>query len=141
MRGKVMSEESSGVGGVLYAGIDAGGTDFKCIVATGPDRVVAHAKIPVTYPETTLAACRDFFLEARAEYGDFASLGIASFGPVDLRRDSPTYGFITSTPKPHWADTNIVGYFRDTLSLPVRFDTDVNGALLAEQRWGAVQGL
>ena len=125
----------------LYAGIDAGGTEFKCILAAGPQRVLAHEKIPVTYPEATLAACRDFFLRAQAEHGSATALGIASFGPVDLRRDSPTYGFITSTPKPHWADTDLIGYFARTLGLPIRFDTDVNGALLAEQRWGAAQGL
>lgn len=124
-----------------YAGIDAGGTEFKCIVAGGPDEVLAHQKIPVTYPEATLEACRDFFLRAQAEHGNFAALGIASFGPVDLRLDSPTYGFITSTPKPHWVDTDLVGYFHQALGLPISFDTDVNGALLAEQRWGAAQGL
>lgn len=124
----------------LYAGIDAGGTEFKCIVASGPDRVLAHEKVPVTYPEATLTACRDFFLAARAQHGDFATLGIASFGPVDLRQDSPTFGYVTSTPKPHWTDTDVLGFFR-TLNVPVQFDTDVNGALLAEQRWGAAQGL
>lgn len=125
----------------IYAGIDAGGTEFKCIVASGPDQVLAHSKIPVTYPEATLDACRHFFLSAQAEHGDFESLGIASFGPVDLRQNSPTYGFITSTPKPHWTDTDLVGYFRRALGRPIRFDTDVSGALLAEQRWGAAQGL
>lgn len=125
----------------IYAGIDAGGTEFKCLVASGPEQVLAQAKIPVTYPEATLAACRDFFLRAQAEHGDCTALGIASFGPLDLRQSSPTYGFITSTPKPHWTDTDLVGYFGRTLELPIGFDTDVNGALLAEQRWGAVQGL
>src|SRR5690554_628873 len=108
----------------IYAGIDAGGTEFKCIVASGPDQVLAHSKIPVTYPEATLDACRHFFLSAQAEHGDFESLGIASFGPVDLRQNSPTYGFITSTPKPHWTDTDLVGYFRRALGRPIRFDTD-----------------
>jgi fructokinase len=125
----------------IYAGIDAGGTEFKCIVASGPEQVLAHEKVPVTYPEATLAACRDFFLRAQAEYGEIAALGIASFGPLDLRRDSPTYGFITSTPKPHWTDTDLVGYFHRALEWPIRFDTDVNGALLAEQRWGTARDL
>jgi fructokinase len=125
----------------LYAGIDAGGTAFKCIVATGPERVLALEKIPVTDPATTLAACREFFLRARQEHGEFAALGIASFGPVDLHKDSPTFGSITSTPKPQWANTNLVSYFRDALAVPVHFDTDVNGALLAEHRWGASRDL
>lgn len=126
---------------LFYAGIDAGGTEFKCVAATGPEQIIAHAKIPVTYPDATLAACRNFFIRAREEHGDFAAMGIASFGPVDLRPESSTYGYITSTPKPYWRDTDIVGYFRRELDLTIRFDTDVNGALLAEQRWGAAQGL
>lgn len=125
----------------IYAGIDAGGTEFKCLVARGPERVLAQTKVPVTYPGATLDACRDFFLAALAEHGPFAALGIASFGPVDLRRDSPTYGFITSTPKPNWTNTDLVGYFQRALELPIRFDTDVNGALMAERRWGAAQGM
>lgn len=125
----------------IYAGIDAGGTEFKCLVARGPEQVLSHTKVPVTYPGATLDACRDFFLGAQAEHGPFAALGIASFGPVDLRRDSPTYGYITSTPKPNWTDTDLAGYFQRALELPIRFDTDVNGALLAERRWGAAQGM
>lgn len=125
----------------LYAGIDAGGTEFKCILGSGPGQILAQTRIPVTYPDATLAACANFLRAAMVEHGVAAAMGVASFGPVDLRPDSPTYGYITSTPKPHWADTNIAGYFRETLALPVHFDTDVNGALLAEQRWGAAAGL
>ena len=29
-----------------------------------------------------------------------AAIGIGSFGPLDLRTGSPTYGYITTTPKP-----------------------------------------
>ena len=68
-------------------------------------------------------------------------MGIASFGPVDLQPRSPTYGFITSTPKPGWANVDIVGAARAALELPVGFDTDVNAAGLAEWRWGAARGL
>lgn len=39
----------------------------------------------------------------------FTSIGVASFGPVDLDPASPTYGFITSTPKPLWRYTDILG--------------------------------
>jgi fructokinase len=68
-------------------------------------------------------------------------VGIASFGPVDLRPESATHGHITSTPKPRWANVNIVGALRAALNLPVGFDTDVNAAALAEGRWGAARGL
>jgi fructokinase len=68
-------------------------------------------------------------------------LGIAAFGPLDPNPASPTYGRITSTPKPGWANIDFAGPVGRALSLPVYFDTDVNGAALAEGRWGAAQEL
>lgn len=68
-------------------------------------------------------------------------MGIASFGPIDLRKDSATYGHITTTPKAGWAYTDLVKPFRDGFGLLVGFDTDVNGAALGEQRHGAGKGL
>lgn len=68
-------------------------------------------------------------------------MGIASFGPLDLNPDSPTYGYLTTTPKPDWANTDIISPFKEAFNLPVGFDTDVNGAALGEARWGAAQGI
>ena len=125
----------------LYAGIEAGGTKFVCVVGAGPDDVRVQARIPTTTPEATLREALDFFREQRAQQGPLTAVGVASFGPVDLDPSSPTYGFITSTPKPGWARTDVVGPVRQALGVPVRFDTDVNAAALAEGRWGAAQGL
>ncbi len=125
----------------IFAGIDAGGTEFKCIVGTGPNDIRAFQKIPVTTPEQTLPLCVEFFKQAISEHGELSSIGVASFGPIDLHLASPSYGSITSTPKPHWANTPIVSVFEKALGVPVVFDTDVNGALLGEVRWGAAQGL
>ncbi len=69
------------------------------------------------------------------------AIGIGSFGPVDLQPGSPRYGFITSTPKPGWADTDVAGAIQRALGVPVGFDTDVNAAALGEWRYGAAQGL
>lgn len=125
----------------VYAGIDAGGTEFKCIVGRGPDDVLAMEKIPVAEPNVTLAACVAFFQRAVQAFGPLRAMGIGSFGPVDLDVCSPNYGFITSTPKIGWRNTDIVGYFKRSLQLDIVFDTDVNAALLAEQQWGSARGL
>jgi len=125
----------------LYAGIEAGGTKFVCVIGAGPDDVRVQARIPTTTPEATLREALDFFREQRARQGPLTAAGVASFGPVDLDPSSPTYGFITSTPKPGWARTDVVGPVRQALGVPVHFDTDVNAAALAEGRWGAAQGL
>jgi fructokinase len=82
-----------------------------------------------------------FFEEGVEHFGELSSIGIASFGPVDPRPDSPTFGYVTSTPKPGWANYDFVGAVRRAMDLPVGFDTDVNGAALGEWRWGAAQGL
>ncbi|MDW8326192.1 MAG: hypothetical protein RMK99_06465 [Anaerolineales bacterium] len=36
------------------------------------------------------------------------------FGPVDLNPRSPTWGYLTSTPKPGWANTDLAGPLRRT---------------------------
>jgi fructokinase len=54
---------------------------------------------------------------------------------------SRTFGYITTTPKPGWANVDIVGPIRQAFDIPVGFDTDVNGAALGEHRWGVAQGL
>ena len=125
----------------LYAGLEAGGTKFNCVVGAGPDDIRAETRIPTTTPEATLREALEFFRAQRATLGPLTAAGVASFGPVDLDPASATYGFITSTPKPGWAHTDIVGPVRQALVVPVQFDTDVNAAALGEGRWGAAQGL
>lgn len=125
----------------LYAGIEAGGTKFNCVIGTDPLNIVARTKIATTTPEQTLPQVRDFFLGHGVEPGQLAGLGIACFGPVDLHLGSPSYGCITSTPKPGWSNTEVAGYFSRELALPVKFDTDVNGSALGEHLHGAAQGL
>jgi fructokinase len=125
----------------LYGAIEAGGTKFVCIVGTGPSDVRDQIRLPTTTPEVTLRETLDFLRAAREREGKLAAVGIASFGPIDLRSDSSTFGFITSTPKAGWANVDVVGAVRDALGVPVGFDTDVNAAALGEWQWGAAQGL
>jgi fructokinase len=123
----------------LWGGIEAGGTKFVCAVGTGPDNLRAEVRFPTTTPEETIGQAIRFFQQQ--EKGPLTAIGIASFGPVDLNPDSPTFGYITHTPKPDWAHTDFAGRIRRALGVPVGFDTDVNVAALGEYRWGAAQGL
>jgi fructokinase len=127
----------------VYGTVEGGGTKFICAVADKQNNILREVRIPTTLPQPTLAACIDFFLQAQQDLGPISALGIACFGPLDPRPSSPTYGQILATPKPGWENADIVGVFRTTLGadLPIGFDTDVNGAVLAESRWGAGQGL
>ena len=123
----------------LYGGIEAGGTKMVCTVSSGPDHVVSEERFPTTTPEETIQKIIAFF-SSQMQQHELVGVGIGSFGPVDLDLQSPTYGFITSTPKPGWRDTDFVGPLKKALHLPVAFDTDVNAAALSEYRWGIGQG-
>ena len=127
----------------IYGTIEGGGTKFICAVADEQNKILREIRIPTTLPQPTLAACADFFLMAQKDLGQLTALGIACFGPLDPRPESPTYGQILATPKPGWENADVVGFFQATLGadLPIGFDTDVNAAVLAESRWGAGQGI
>ena len=123
----------------LFGGIEAGGTKFVCAIGTGPDDIRAEHRFPTTTPEETLAQAVTFFQEQEGVNGRIAAIGIAAFGPLDPNPYSPTFGHITTTPKPGWANADVVGAIQNALNVPVGFDTDVNGAALGEHRWGAAQ--
>jgi fructokinase len=124
----------------LYGGIEAGGTKFVCAVGRGPEDLPSVIRLPTTNPEETLGRAIEFFREHHARQ-PLAAIGIGAFGPVDLNPQSPHYGFVTSTPKPGWNNTDMAGEIGRALDLPVGFDTDVNVAALGEFTWGAAQGL
>ena len=126
---------------VLLAGVEAGGTKVLALLGTGPDDSVAELRIPTTTPGETIGAVVDFFATQAAAGNVPAAGGVASFGPVELRRENNRYGYITTTPKPGWSDTDLLGPLQAALDVPMGFDTDVNGAALAEGRWGAALGL
>ena len=124
----------------LYGGIEGGGTKFVCAVGTGPDDLRAEVRFPTADPQETIGRAIDFFREQRRE-GPLAAIGIASFGPIDPNPTSPTFGYVTTTPKPGWAQTDFAGTVQRALGVPVGFDTDVNVAALGEHRWGAARAL
>jgi fructokinase len=124
----------------LIGGIEAGGTKFVCVVASehAPDHIIDSERIPTTTPAETIARCVAFFERHRAA---LTAIGVATFGPAGVRPDATDYGYITTTPKPGWGNTNILGPLSKAFGLPMGFDTDVNGAALGEHRYGAGRGL
>lgn len=126
----------SSAGKPLLGGIEAGGTKFVLAVGYSPTEIIERREIPTRDHATTLAQAGDW-LEGQ---GSISSLGIASFGPVELDRSSPLWGHITNTPKPGWENCDLAGYFAKRFGVPIGFDTDVNGAALAEYKHGAGKG-
>jgi fructokinase len=124
----------------LYGGIEGGGTKFICIVGSGPNEVVDEARFATTTPRETLNKVCGFFLPYEKER-HLRSIGIGCFGPADVEPSSPTYGYITTTPKPNWSDTNLLGILQEELGVPIAMDLDVAASALGEHTWGASQDL
>jgi fructokinase len=118
-----------------FAAVEGGGTKWLVAITDANDPSIIYEKCEfetTVSPEETLTKVR-IWLKERS--GSFLAIGIASFGPVDLNKFSPTFGFITSTPKAGWQNTNVLGLLGihdEFSSVPLLFDTDVNAPAMAE---------
>lgn len=113
---------------MLLGSIEAGGTKFVCAVGNEDYRIIDSTKFPTTTPEETLQKCIDYF----KQFKDLRAISIASFGPIEIRRNSPKYGYVTDTPKPGWSNTDFVGTMKKAFDLPIAWTTDVNGSAYGE---------
>lgn len=113
---------------LLLGSIEAGGTKFVCAVGNEDYRTMDKTQFPTTTPEETLQKCIDYF----KKFDDLKAIGISSFGPIELRKNSPKYGYITNTPKPGWADVDFVGTIKKAFDVPIHWTTDVNGSAYGE---------
>ena len=120
---------------MLFGGIEMGGTKMVCAVGDESGQILDRFVVPTTTSVETLSKLLEYFKDK-----NIVSLGIGSFGPVDLDKKSGTYGYITTTPKGGWANTDVVNYFKP-LNIPIGFDTDVNAACIGEVVHGAGFGL
>ena len=120
---------------MLIGGIEAGGTKMVCAVGDESGKVMDRVSFPTRQPEETFRDLIDYF-----KGRDIQALGVGCFGPLDLNKNSKTYGYITKTPKKGWEYCDVVGTLKNALNVPVGFDTDVNGAVLGEVTWGAAKG-
>ncbi|HKJ27207.1 MAG TPA: ROK family protein [Anaerolineales bacterium] len=106
----------------IYAGIEGGGTKFNCIIATNTKQpsmaaeIIAVTRIPTTTPDETLTKVIDFFKPYRTE---LRAIGLACFAPLSLHSASKTYGYLTTTPKPEWANTDLLNLLQDTFPIPI----------------------
>ncbi|WP_409271357.1 ROK family protein [Neobacillus sp. SCS-31] len=120
----------------MLGAIEAGGTKFVCAVGDENGAISERIQLPTTTPGETMPQVLEFF-----KMHDVEAIGIGSFGPIDVTRESPSYGCITSTPKTAWKDYPFVKTLADAFGIPIGFNTDVNVAALGEATLGAAKGL
>ena len=124
----------------LYGAIEAGGTKFVCAVGHGGSHILEEAVIPTRDPESTLRDVTDFFRGQSRESGPIESVGVGSFGPLDIDRGSDSFGQIIETSKAGWSGVNLVTELEGALGTRIVLDTDVNCALAGEAKFGAGRG-
>lgn len=123
---------------MLYGAIEAGGTKFVCAVGNENLEIIERVSFPTETPEKTMRSVIDFF----KKFETLSTIGVGSFGPIDVKRESETYGYITSTPKLAWKNFDFVGYLKDQLAnISVAWTTDVNAACYGEYVAGCGKGL
>lgn len=121
---------------MMYGAIEAGGTKFVCAVSDKQLEIKERVSIPTTTPEETLKQVFDFF-----DQYTLTSIGIGSFGPIDVNEKSATYGYVTSTPKMAWKNFDFLGSVKQRYGIPVAWTTDVNAAAYGELKKGSAQGM
>jgi len=126
----------------MIAGIETGGTKVICAVSQSgdPSEAPATTWIDTTTPDETLGEIRAF-LDSHAGSSGLDAVGIASFGPLDVNPESPRFGWVTSTPKAGWRNTDLLAGLKLPAGVPVAVVTDVTGAAIGEQQLGAGTGV
>lgn len=122
----------------MYGSIEAGGTKFVCAIGNNKLEILDRASFPTTIPDKTMKQVIDFFNPYQDQ---LESIGVGSFGPIDLNRKSETYGYITSTPKLAWQNFDFVGTLKKHFDVPIAWTTDVNAACYGEYVSGNGKGL
>lgn len=113
----------------LYGSLEAGGTKFVCAIGDENFQVVEKTQFPTTTPHETIELTVEFF---KRYEDDLQGIAIGSFGPIDIDQNSDTYGFITTTPKEHWSNVDLVGLISKEFKVPFYFTTDVNSSAYGE---------
>lgn len=121
----------------LLGAVEGGGTKFVCAVGYRAEHPLERIVLPTAEPRSILREVFDFFTEAQRKHGDIRAFGIASFGPLDLRESSPSFGRLMATPKTAWSRTDLMGAFIRHFAVPVAIETDVTAAAMAELTFGA----
>lgn len=120
----------------MFGSIETGGTKIICALLNEEGKILDKISISSLTPDQSMPAVISYFKKNPVK-----ALGVGSFGPLDLHKESKTYGYITSTPKPGWKDYPLVPVLKEALQIPAGLDTDVNAALLGEVEFGASKGL
>ncbi|CAM3679420.1 ROK family protein [Cohnella lubricantis] len=116
--------------------IEAGGTKIVCGIGNEQGIIEDRVSFPTEQPDKTIRKMVEYFQGKQVD-----AIGIGSFGPINIDRSSPEYGYVTTTPKPGWSNYPFLPTLQREFDIPFGWDTDVNAAAFGEATWGAARGL
>lgn len=82
---------------MLYGALEAGGTKMVLAVMNESGKIMESVSVPTRTPGEIMPEMIGFFSGR-----EIVSLGIGSFGPLDLNPASAAYGSVTESPKLPW---------------------------------------
>jgi len=112
----IMSEQ-------LFGGIEMGGTKVICAIGNSRGEITERVNIPTKTPDNTMPEIIDYFTKIQKNHS-LSAIGVACFGPIDLNKDSDTYGFITTTPKVTWKNFDFVKAIQEPLNKDIKAELD-----------------
>ncbi len=119
----------------MYGSIELGGTKIRCAIIDDDISIIDEIRIKTTTPLEDIKDISKFFKGMNIK-----SLGVGSFGPIDINKDSRTYGYIKNTPKLAYKDFDLLGNLKKNLNLPIGLSTDVGASGIGEYEMGAASG-
>lgn len=123
----------------MIVGLELGGT--KCVASLARGRDVLDQRRVLTADAATTMSALCAILDDWTASHPIEAIGVAAFGPIRTDPAAPDYGTFLATPKPGWQGFALVHHLAQRYGLPVGLDSDVNGAALAEGRWGGAVGM
>lgn len=119
---------------MYYGSIELGGTKIRSAIFDDDGNLKAEDRIKTSNPDENMKEVVEFFSEYKIK-----SIGIGAFGPIDVDKDSDTYGYVLSTPKKLWKNFNLLASLKESLDIPMGLTTDVGASGLGEYHLGAAK--
>ncbi|KUR70835.1 hypothetical protein AQZ52_13475 [Novosphingobium fuchskuhlense] len=123
----------------MIAGLELGGTKCVATLANGRE-VIDQRRVPTREAASTVGDLTAI-LDEWVATDQVEAIGVAAFGPIRTDPEAVDFGTFLATPKPGWQGFGLFAHLTERYGLPVGLDSDVNGAALAEGRWGGAVGM
>lgn len=119
---------------MYYGSIELGGTKIRSAIFDDDGNLKDEDRIKTSNPNENMKKVVEFFSKYKIK-----SIGIGAFGPIDVDKNSYTYGYILATPKKLWRNFNLLASLSEKLDVPMGLTTDVGASGIGEYYLGLLR--